>query len=179
MISYRALSDSYDGWTTRQMEQYIRDLAVFGTNNIEVVGLDGVDSPHFTLTPVRKFTDCLITHQEEMISEISRITHNYGLNMSIWWPTGAINGFLGRIPYLNALFVPSGDPGDMTPLELFEYMQQQIVPELHKHHPHAEVSNQTLASLMDSNRCGSQIKDSMRPRWISSTHTFPISNLPG
>jgi hypothetical protein len=34
----RSISNSYDGWTLQQMEQYIRDLVVFGTNQIEVVG---------------------------------------------------------------------------------------------------------------------------------------------
>src|SRR4051794_31772633 len=37
MISYRALSNSYDTWDIDMIEQYVKDLAVFGTNEIGLV----------------------------------------------------------------------------------------------------------------------------------------------
>ena len=33
-LGYRNLANSYDGWTPEQYEQYIRELAIFGTNSI-------------------------------------------------------------------------------------------------------------------------------------------------
>ena len=36
-LGYRHKTNSYDGWDLPQWEQYIRDLAVFGTNAIELI----------------------------------------------------------------------------------------------------------------------------------------------
>ena len=49
-LGYRPKTNSYDGWTVAMWEQYIRDLAVFGTNAIELIpprSDDDADSPHF------------------------------------------------------------------------------------------------------------------------------------
>ena len=50
-LGYRPKTNSYDAWDRRRMwEQYIRDLAVFGTNAIELIpprSDDDADSPHF------------------------------------------------------------------------------------------------------------------------------------
>ncbi|MBA3438383.1 MAG: hypothetical protein H0T92_00750, partial [Pyrinomonadaceae bacterium] len=49
-LGYRPKTNSYDGWTVAMWEQYIRDLAVFGTNAIELIpprSDDAPDSPHF------------------------------------------------------------------------------------------------------------------------------------
>src|SRR5262249_57255082 len=36
-LGYRPKTNSYDGWDLPQWEQYYRDLAVFGTNAIELI----------------------------------------------------------------------------------------------------------------------------------------------
>ena len=36
-LGYRPKTNSYDGWDLPQWEQYIRDLAVFGCNAIELI----------------------------------------------------------------------------------------------------------------------------------------------
>ena len=36
-LGYRPKTNSYDAWTVELWEQYIRDLAVFGTNAIELM----------------------------------------------------------------------------------------------------------------------------------------------
>ena len=36
-LGYRPKTNSYDGWNVAQWEQYMRDLAVFGTNAIELI----------------------------------------------------------------------------------------------------------------------------------------------
>ena len=68
-LGYRPKVNAYDGWTPAQFEQYIRDLAVFGTNAIELIpprSDDDADSPHFLLPKI------------EMMVEISRICDEYG-----------------------------------------------------------------------------------------------------
>ena len=58
-IGYRPKTNSYDGWTVAMWEQYIRDLAVFGCNAVELIpprSDDLPDSPLFPLTPLRMMT---------------------------------------------------------------------------------------------------------------------------
>ena len=54
-LGYRPKTNSYDGWDLAQWERYIRDLAVFGTNAIELIpprSDDDADSPHFPRPPM-------------------------------------------------------------------------------------------------------------------------------
>ena len=49
-LGYRPKTNSYDAWDLAQWERYIRDLAVFGTNAVELIpprSDDAADSPHF------------------------------------------------------------------------------------------------------------------------------------
>ena len=49
-LGYRPKTNSYDAWDLPQWDRYIRDLAVFGTNAIELIpprSDDDADSPHF------------------------------------------------------------------------------------------------------------------------------------
>ena len=57
-------------------ESYIRDLAVFGANAIELIpprSDDAADSPHFPLPPM------------QMMIEMSRLAKEYGLECWIWY----------------------------------------------------------------------------------------------
>ena len=59
-LGYRPKTNSYDGWTVALWEQYIRDLAVFGCNAIELIpprSDDAADSPHFPLPPLRMMAE--------------------------------------------------------------------------------------------------------------------------
>ena len=51
-LGYRPKTNAYDAWDVPMWEQYIRDLAIFGTNAIELMPPrtdDDADSPHFPL----------------------------------------------------------------------------------------------------------------------------------
>ena len=55
-LGYRPKSNTYDAWSVPVFEQYIRDLAVFGSNAVELIpprSDDAADSPHFPLPPMR------------------------------------------------------------------------------------------------------------------------------
>ena len=76
-LGYRPKTNAYDGWSVPMWEQYIRELAIFGTNTIELIpprSDDAADSPHFPLPPM------------DMMVEMSRIANEYGLDVSIWYP---------------------------------------------------------------------------------------------
>jgi hypothetical protein len=116
-LGYRPKTNAYDAWNVATWDQYIRDLAMFGTNAIELIpprSDDESDSPHFPLPP------------EQMMVEMSRICDEYGLDVWIWYPAmdpdyadaatveSALNEWaqiFQKLPRVDAVFVPGGDPG--------------------------------------------------------------------
>jgi len=143
-LGYRPKTNSYDGWTVSMWDQYIRDLAVFGTNAIELVpprSDDAPDSPHFPLPPM------------QMMIEMSRLADEYGLDVWIWYPAMDVNyadpktvefalnewGQVFRaLPRIDAVFVPGGDPGHTRPKYLLALLQKQA-ENLRQYHPKGKV----------------------------------------
>jgi len=143
-LGYRPKTNSYDGWTVPVWDQYMRDLAIFGTNAIELIpprSDDDADSPHFSLPPMR------------MMTEMSRIADEYGLEVWIWYPAmdldytdaKTVNGALEewadvfrKLPRVDAVFVPGGDPGHTKPSVLMALLEKQTAV-LHRYHPKAQM----------------------------------------
>ncbi len=141
-IGYRPKTNSYDAWTVAMWEQYIRDLAVFGCNAVELIpprSDDDADSPHFPLPPLR------------MMTEVSKLADAYGLDVWIWYPALDADyadpktvefalkewGEVFRsLPRVDAVFVPGGDPGHTPPKVLFALLEKQTA-NLQKYHPKA------------------------------------------
>jgi hypothetical protein len=141
-LGYRPKTNSYDAWDLAQWEQYIRDLAVFGCNAIELIpprSDDDADSPHFPLP------------QMETMIGMSAIAEAYGLDVWIWYPAMELSyptpaaveaavaewgALLSKLPRVNALFVPSGDPGDAPPHEFMAMLSAQAA-QLKRLHPEA------------------------------------------
>lgn len=142
-LGYRPKTNSYDGWTLAQFEQYIRDLIVFGANAVELIpprSDDEPDSPHFPLP------------QMETMIGMSEICARYGLDVWIWYPAldadysdpktvefalqewGAV---FKKLPKVDAVFVPCGDPGG-TPPELLLPMIAKQAEQLRQIHPSAQ-----------------------------------------
>lgn len=130
-LGYRPKTNSYDGWDLAKWEQYIRDLAVFGANAIELIpprSDDDPDSPHFPLPPAR------------MMAGMSRIAAEYGMDVWVWYPAmekdysrpetleRALAEWaetLKALPRLDAIFVPGGDPGHTAPAVLMALLEKQ------------------------------------------------------
>jgi hypothetical protein len=143
-LGYRPKTNSYDGWNVAEWEQYIRDLAVFGTNAIELIpprSDDERDSPHFPLPPMR------------MMTEMSRLANAYGMDVWIWYPAmdrdyadpntvefalKEWGDVFKQLPRVDAVFVPGGDPGHTKPSVLFALLEKQTA-NLHKYHPKAQM----------------------------------------
>jgi hypothetical protein len=143
-LGYRPKTNSYDGWDVPQWDQYIRELAIFGTNTIELIpprSDDAPDSPHFPLA------------QRDMMVEMSRIAGEYGLEVSVWYPAmdpdnsnpktvaAAVEEWaevFRRLPRLDAIFVPGGDPGHTQPKYLMALLEKQAAS-LRRFHPKAQV----------------------------------------
>ena len=143
-LGYRPKTNAYDAWTVAQYDQYIRDLAIFGANSIEIM-------------PPRTDDDSTSVHMKlpasEMIKEQSRICAAYGLDVWIWYPNMAKTystaesikveleereAVFSSLLKLDAVFVPGGDPGDLEPDELFDWLAKEAKI-LIKYHPNAKI----------------------------------------
>ncbi len=143
-LGYRPKTNAYDAWTVAQYDRYIRDLALFGANSIEIM-------------PPRTDDDATSVNMKlpaiQMIVEQSRICQSYGLEVWMWYPNmnsdyesaDSIKFELAErekifklLPKLDALFVPGGDPGDLEPDPLFGWLEKEAVV-LKKYHPNAKI----------------------------------------
>lgn len=143
-LGYRPKTNSYDAFTVAMWEQYIRDLAIFGTNAIELIpprSDDDDDSPHFPLPQIK------------MMAEMSRILDEYGLDVWVWYPAldpdytkqeqvdFALKewaGVLKQLPRVDAVMVPGGDPGHTKPDAMFNLLEKQTAS-LRTIHPKVEI----------------------------------------
>ncbi len=143
-LGYRPKTNSYDGWSVPVWEQYMRDLAVFGTNAVELIpprSDDDADSPHFPLPPM------------PMMVEMSRLADSYGLDVWIWYPAMdkdysdpetvefALHEWgevFRQLPRIDAVFVPGGDPGHTEPKYLLALLEKETEL-LHRYHPKAQM----------------------------------------
>jgi len=140
-LGYRNTANSWDTWTVRQYEQYIRELVLFGSNCIEDIPFQSdTQSVHM-----------LIPHREMHI-EISEICDKYDVDYWVWTPaTGDLEEesvreaelkkheeFYKSIPRLDAIFFPGGDPGDNHPSHVMPHLEE-LSKLLKKYHPDAGV----------------------------------------
>lgn len=143
-LGYRPKVNTYDGWTVAMYEQYIRDLAVFGANAIELIpprSDDADDSPHFLLPKIR------------MLEEVSRLCAEYGIEFWLWYPAmdrdysdpktvefalKEWGDVFRRLPRIDAIFVPGGDPGHTQPKYMMPLLEKAVAV-LHQTHPKAQM----------------------------------------
>ncbi len=143
-LGYRPKTNAYDAFTVAGFDQYIRELALFGANTIEIL-------------PPRTDDDATSRHMKmpaaQMIVEQSRICKSYGLDVSIWYPNMGKNyvhpdsiarelaeraQVFASLPRLDGVFVPAGDPGELEPDILFAWLEKEATV-LQKYHPKAKI----------------------------------------
>jgi hypothetical protein len=140
-LGYRATANSYDGWDDKQYEQYIRELALFGANSIEMIPFqDERKSPLMSLP------------RSVMNRKISEICAQYELDCWIWAPATfdlkdnakreaflQENAMLFRdCPRIDGIFFPGGDPGDNSPDLVIAFLAD-LWKLLSQSHPHARI----------------------------------------
>lgn len=143
-LGYRAKTNAYDAWTPETYDRYIRELALFGANAVELLPPRTDDDPSSPLMPVEPM---------DMIARLSEIAHGYGMDVWVWYPDMAADyadpqtvqaelserrEVFARMPYLDHLFIPGGDPGDLDPGPLFAWAKR-VSDALHESHPEADV----------------------------------------
>ncbi len=181
-LGYRPKTNSYDAWDVPQWEQYYRDLIVFGANAVELVPPrtdDAATSPHFPLP------------QLEMMTRMSGLADNYGLDVWIWYPAmdkdysdpATVEAALvewgkvfEKLPRIDAIFVPGGDPGHTQPKHLMALLAKQTEV-LHRTHPKAQmwVSPQGFNQQWFDEFL--EILRREKPTWLSGIVTGPQVRL--
>ncbi|MGA0555247.1 hypothetical protein ACO2Q8_01240 [Larkinella sp. VNQ87] len=143
-LGYRPKTNAYDAFSVTQFDQYIRELALFGANSIEIMPPrtdDDFTSRHMKLPAI------------QMIREQSRICREYELDVWMWYPNMGQNyvhpdsiqqelkerhAVFAAVPKLDAVFVPGGDPGELEPDVLFAWLEKEAQV-LQKYHPNAKI----------------------------------------
>ena len=143
-LGYRPKTNAYDAWGPAQFDQYIRELAIFGTNSIEIIpprSDDTLTSPHMKLPPI------------EMMIKQAEIIDSYGMDVWIWYPNVGNDytqpdsvrkeleereDIFKRLKRIDVVFVPGGDPGDLHPDILFRWLEK-IAKVLNKYHHKAKI----------------------------------------
>jgi hypothetical protein len=143
-LGYRPKTNAYDAWSPAQFDQYIRELALFGANSIEIIPPrtdDDLTSPHMKLAPI------------EMMIKQSEIIDSYGMDVWIWYPNMGRDythpdsireellereDIFKKLKRIDVVFVPGGDPGDLHPDVLFVWLDK-VAKILNKYHPKAKI----------------------------------------
>ncbi|WP_322963944.1 hypothetical protein [Sphingomonas fuzhouensis] len=129
-IGYRPKNNSYDAWTLPMFQRRIEDFALWGASGVQLIAPvsdDAATGPLFPAPP------------RETLAGISTITHRLGLDVALYYPelgdyekpgavateVAAFGKVLGDLPYVDALYVPGGDPGHTAPARLFPLVAQQ------------------------------------------------------
>lgn len=143
-IGYRFKNNSYDAFSLAMFDQHIRDLAVFGANGVQWIAPISDDAPSSPLFPQPPL---------EMAVGVSQLTQKYGLDFHLYYPEmgedygkptivaaelARFEDLVRRLPKVDGLFVPGGDPGHTAPDVLFPLVQRQAAI-LHRYHPRAHI----------------------------------------
>ncbi len=143
-LGYRPKNNTYDAWSPAQFDRYIRDLALFGGNTIELLPprTDDADTNPLMRTP-----------KEELLARVTETLRRYDLVSGLWYPLmaedyvgaegvaaelAAADAVFALCARLDYIFVPTGDPGHLAPEPLLAFLAR-LAAVLRQRHPGAEV----------------------------------------
>jgi len=142
-LGYRPKTNAYDAWSVARFDQYIRELALFGTNSIELI--PPVSDDEYMSRHMKDPMQMMIRHSE--------IIDSYGLDVWIWYPNvgkdyvteAGIEKELAereevfkKLKRIDHILVPGGDPGHLHP-DVFFPLMDKVAQVLQKYHPKAKI----------------------------------------
>ena len=175
-IGYRAKNNSYDAWDVPMLRRRIEDFALLGGNRIQFVAPVSDDAATSPLSPLPA-TETLIA--------VAQATHRLGLDVALFYPLLRDYGKPGsadaevadfttlaaKLPALDALYIPGGDPGHTMPDRLFP-LAQRIAASLRQRFAKAEV----LLSTQGFDAAGLDAFHAQlakHPRWLTAIFVGP------
>lgn len=182
-IGYRKTPNTYDAWSLEDYRRYYLDMMYFGSNTVE----------HIPYENGKSNRNRLMQYDEEaFLVEASKMADEYDLDVSLWHPNNdgetvaqaaeRRGKLYERVPRLDVIFPPGGDPGDFPASEFVERCKE-ISKALKKSHPEAQMwpSAQQPHSIPD---WGERFIDELEslPEEIDGiitgpNHAFPIDEL--
>ncbi len=138
-VGYRTTPNTYDAWDYNQYFDYYLDMMAFGTNTCEH---NTTKFGKNEMNPLMRYT------QEEFVIEASRLADIVDLDVSLWHANDdreseeealrIRENIYSKIPRINAVFPPGGDPGEMY-ADTFVERCRKISDILKKSHPEAQM----------------------------------------
>ncbi len=143
-IGYRTTPNTYDAWDYNQYFDYYLDMMAFGTNTCEH---NTTKFGKNEMNPLMRYS------QEEFVIEASRLADTVDLDVSLWHANddreteeealALREKIYSKIPRINAVFPPGGDPGEMYADDFVERCRKisRILKEIHPEaqmHPSAQ-----------------------------------------
>ena len=143
-LGYRPKVNAYDAWTVQQFDQYIRELALFGSNSIELL------PPH---TDDARTNALMKIPPPEMMERLADVVDSYGLDVWLWLPNMGKDyateagitrelkereDVFRRLKRLDHILIPGGDPGFLEP-DIFFAWADRLAGLLKRHHPNAKI----------------------------------------
>ncbi|MFH1739771.1 MAG: hypothetical protein ABIH23_12235 [bacterium] len=176
-LGYRNKANSYDALSAEQYEQYIRELAIFGTNCIENIPFsDKNESPHMKVP------------RRQMNRVLSEICDRYDIDYWVWSPaevdladdTLRKEEFKMReqlysdCPRIDGIFFPGGDPGDNHPKLVLPFLDD-LSNILHKYHPNAKIWVSMQGFDEEQTDYFHAYVDEHKPAWLGGVVAGPSS----
>lgn len=138
-VGYRTTPNTYDAWNYKQYFDYYLDMMAFGTNTCEH---NTTKFGKNEMNPLMRYT------QEEFVVEASRLADTVDLDVSLWHANDdkeseeealrIRENIYSKIPRINAVFPPGGDPGEMY-ADAFVERCRKISDLLKRIHPEAQM----------------------------------------
>jgi len=183
-LGYRPKTNAYDAWSVEQYDQYIRELALFGTNAIELIpprSDDDRTSRHMKVPPM------------EMLIRTTDVVDSYGLDVWLWYPNvgddyeteagikvelAERDEVFRNLKRIDALLIPGGDPGHLHPDVFFPWMDK-VATVLLKYHPEAKIWVSPQAMEPTREWLASFYKYvNQKPRWLGGVVFAPWVKTP-
>ena len=175
-IGYRAKNNSYDAWTVPMLTRRIEDFALLGGNRIQFVAPVSDDAATSPLSPLPA-TETLVA--------VAQATHRLGIDVALFYPllrdyekpgsadaeVADFSALAAKLPALDALYIPGGDPGHTAPDRLFP-VAGRIAGALRQRFPRAEV----LLSTQGFDAAGLDAFHAQlakKPRWLTAIFVGP------
>ncbi len=177
-LGYRTTANTYDAWTVSQFDQYIRELAVFGTNAIEGIPFQEGEapSPHFKISSA------------EMRIKMSEICQTYDMDYWVWTPATfdlkdqakrkaeieMHEDFYKKAPRLDHIFFPGGDPGENHPSDVLPFLKE-LQGILVKYHPKAQMWISLQGFSVEQIDYFYKYLETEKPTWLQGVVSGPGS----
>jgi hypothetical protein len=177
-LGYRHTANTYDAWSVAQYDQYIRELAIFGSNAVEGIPFQESEakSPH-SKVPV-----------EEMNIRMSEMCLKYDMDYWVWTPATfelhdkakrkeeieRHEAFYKACPRLDHIFFPGGDPGDNHPSDVLPFIKE-LQSILVKYHPNAKMWISLQGFNVEQVDYFYQYLNTEKPTWLQGVVSGPGS----